>query len=158
MAVTVLVRPGCQRVAARGIRALVRGVLRALRRTDAGVTILLTGNAEIRSLNRRYRGRNRATDVLSFPLEGPTLEGEWNLGDIAISMETAARQARAAGRSLDEEVRFLVLHGLLHLAGYDHERDNGEMNRVQARLARRFLGADVPSGGPRSSRRPAPAR
>jgi probable rRNA maturation factor len=103
------------------------------------VEILLTSDAELKRLNRSFRGKNKATDVLSFPAFVP--EGfpagfpvPDTAGDLAISLETAARQAAAFGHSLEEEVRILLLHGLLHLSGLDHETDNGEMAAREAEL------------------------
>jgi probable rRNA maturation factor len=96
------------------------------------VEVLLTSDAELKRLNRSFRGKNKATDVLSFPAFVP--EGfpagfpvPDTAGDLAISLETAARQAAAFGHSLEDEVRILLLHGLLHLSGLDHETDSGEM-------------------------------
>jgi probable rRNA maturation factor len=93
-------------------------------------------------LNRRFRGKDKATDVLSFPAEdkakGRAKSKEQNtLGDIVIARGVAARQARALGHSVSTELRILALHGLLHLLGYDHEVDEGQMARVEARLRRR---------------------
>jgi probable rRNA maturation factor len=93
------------------------------------VTVALVSDARIRALNRRYRGKDRATDVLSFPGAAPA-----TLGDIVIAAGVARRQAQAAGHSVQTELRVLALHGLLHLLGYDHERDAGRMARVEARL------------------------
>lgn len=89
------------------------------------VEVLLTSDAEMKRLNRTFRGKNKATDVLSFPTP-PEIAHE-HAGDLAISLETAARQAAAFGHSLRDEVRILLLHGLLHLHGLDHETDRGEM-------------------------------
>ena len=86
--------------------------------------MLLTSDSELRRLNRTFRKKNKATDVLSFPAP---LEAEGMAGDLAISLDTAARQAAEQGHTLREEVRILLLHGLLHLAGEDHEIDSGEM-------------------------------
>jgi probable rRNA maturation factor len=91
------------------------------------VTVLLTTDASIRGLNRRFRGKNKATDVLSFPAEGLGTEGI--AGDLAISVTTALGQAAEQGHSLSTEIKVLILHGLLHLAGYDHEVDDGKMAR-----------------------------
>jgi probable rRNA maturation factor len=91
------------------------------------VTVLLTTDESIRGLNRRFRGKNKATDVLSFPAEGLGTEGL--AGDLAISVTTALSQAAEQGHSLSTEIKVLILHGLLHLAGYDHEIDNGKMAR-----------------------------
>ena len=98
-------------------------ILSALSLENAEVSVLLTDDTEIRSLNRDYRGKDRPTDVLSFSqLEGDFGEIEPDmLGDVAISVDTAARQAAAKGHSLDEELDILLVHGILHLAGYDHE-------------------------------------
>jgi rRNA maturation RNase YbeY len=94
----------------------------------------------MRALNRRHRAKDATTDVLSFPAgRVPDPEGHRHLGDILISVPQAARQARAAGHPLDRELRLLLLHGYLHLLGYDHERDEGTMLRLQRRLARRLL-------------------
>lgn len=103
--------------------------------------MLVTTSHELRSLNRRFRGKDRPTDVLSFPPALP-VEGAF-AGDIAISADIAAQNARRLGHPVAKEIKILVLHGLLHLAGYDHESDNGEMVRKEERL-RRTLG--LPSG------------
>ncbi|HEV2276752.1 MAG TPA: rRNA maturation RNase YbeY [Acidobacteriaceae bacterium] len=102
------------------------------------VAALLTTDVEIRRLNRRFRKKNRATDVLSFPAAEPQAGDESTGGDLAISVEKAARQAAEAGHSLAIELQVLLLHGVLHLAGYDHERDTGQMARREALLRRRF--------------------
>lgn len=95
------------------------------------VSVLLTTDKEIRRLNRRFRGKNKATDVLSFPAAaGP----EKLAGDLAISVPTAAKQGRACGHPLAAEIKILILHGLLHLAGYDHETDEGQMARRERLL------------------------
>jgi probable rRNA maturation factor len=98
-------------------------------RARGAVTVAIVTDARIRALNRRYRRKFRATDVLSFPGGDP-----YHLGDIVIAAGVARRQAREAGHSLQTELRVLALHGLLHLLGYDHERDAGRMARVEARL------------------------
>jgi probable rRNA maturation factor len=108
----------------------------AIGKSQSSATIAFVSDKRIRELNRQFRGIDKATDVLSFPADEPD---ESNLGDIAISAETAALQARENGLSFDGEVAQLILHGLLHLSGYDHETDNGEMNRLELRL-RRTLG------------------
>ena len=116
--------------------ALARFVTRAGRaaRLHGAVNVLLTSNSELRALNSRFRGKDRPTDVLSFP---PVFGlGNAFAGDVAISAEMAAYNARLVGHSPAEEVEILVLHGLLHLAGYDHERDHGEMARTEERLRR----------------------
>jgi len=97
--------------------------------------VLITSNAEIRRLNARFRGKDSPTDVLSFPA-GPLASGL--AGDIAVSLDMAERNARRLGHSLEEEIRILVLHGILHLAGYDHENDQGEMERKETALRRKL--------------------
>jgi probable rRNA maturation factor len=99
------------------------------------VTCLITTDRELRALNRKFRGKDYATDVLSFP----SREG----GEIAISLDRAAAQADEHGHNLEEEVRILILHGLLHLAGMDHRTDHGEMASAEARWRKRL---GLPSG------------
>lgn len=100
------------------------------------VNVRITSDRVLRALNRRFRGVDAATDVLSFPLAAaaPWAAG----GDLAISWQTAAQQAAQHGHALEAEIRVLILHGMLHLAGYDHERDQGQMRRREDRLRRRF--------------------
>jgi probable rRNA maturation factor len=105
------------------------------------VTVLLTTDAAIAKLNRQFRGKNKATDVLSFPAAGVGAAGM--AGDLAISVTTAMGQAAEQGHSLAVEIKVLVLHGLLHLAGYDHEVDDGKMARRE-RVLRARLG--LPQG------------
>jgi probable rRNA maturation factor len=104
------------------------------------VNVLLTTDAAIRRLNRQFRGKNKATDVLSFPaMPVPEFKGAEALaGDLAISVPTARKQAIVQGHSLATEIKVLILHGLLHLAGYDHETDSGEMARREAKLRARL--------------------
>jgi probable rRNA maturation factor len=105
------------------------------------VTVLLTSDERIQELNREFRGKNSPTDVLSFPAVAWELEagnGHKSAGDLAISIETSARQAESHGHSLATEVKVLILHGALHLAGFDHETDDGAMERKEIRLRRRL--------------------
>ncbi len=135
-----------------------RALSRFLREAQAAVrlrgqvTVLLTTDAAIRRLNRRFRGKNKATDVLSFPALTPSQVSKARpgapahqqvSGDLAISVETARRQAAEQGHRLGVEIKVLMLHGLLHLAGYDHEADEGRMARRE-RVLRGRLG--LPSG------------
>jgi probable rRNA maturation factor len=110
---------------------LVKRVARS-RTSTCQVTCLISTDAELRRLNRQFRGKNYATDVLSFPPD-----------EMAISLDRAAAQAKELGHSLDEELRVLMLHGLLHLCGMDHETDEGQMRRTETRW-RKKLG--LPSG------------
>ena len=108
------------------LRSRAARVLQALSRTRSELSIALVDDATIADLNARYRGKSRATDVLSFSLiEGEHADRGGNLlGDVVISVETAARQARRAHRGLDAEVARLLIHGTLHLLGHDHETDD----------------------------------
>jgi probable rRNA maturation factor len=101
---------------------------------DGEVEVLLADDSALRRLNKSFRGKNKSTDVLSFPT--PVEVAHSHAGDLAISLETAARQAAAYGHTLRDEVRVLLLHGLLHLAGGDHETDDGEMAVREAALRR----------------------
>jgi probable rRNA maturation factor len=136
-----------RKIAGLSKQTLDRFVLRA--RLAAGlrgpVNVLLTSSAAVRSLNRRFRNQDKATDVLSFPSAQPSGNGEQRngkftknriapAGDIAISAEIAARNASPLKHSAADEVKILILHGMLHLAGFDHERDNGEMARREMKL------------------------
>ena len=116
----------------------VRSLSRFLKEAQAAVrlrgevTVLLTTDAAIRNLNRRFRGKNKPTDVLSFPVENLIQSPE--KGDLAISVETALKQSMEQDHSLAIEIKILILHGLLHLAGYDHESDSGQMQRRERTL------------------------
>ncbi|HKO61492.1 MAG TPA: rRNA maturation RNase YbeY [Pyrinomonadaceae bacterium] len=116
---------------------------RALKSTAAepsNVTIAFVSDRRMRELNRLWRGKTGTTDVLSFPAgedEFANPDGS-NLGDVVISVEQATRQAETHGLTLDEEIAQLILHGLLHLCGYDHETDDGEMNRVELKLRKKL--------------------
>ena len=107
--------------------------LDAIGKSESTATIAFVSDKRIRELNRQFRGVDKATDVLSFPTEEKA-----NLGDIAVSVDTAAVQAKENGLTLDGEIAQLILHGLLHLCGYDHETDNGEMNRLELRMRRKL--------------------
>ena len=107
------------------------------------VTLLLTSSAQLRRLNREFRGKDYATDVLSFPSENPApakakaavvASPAGYAGDIAISVDMARQNGRVLGHGVAIEIKTLILHGLLHLAGYDHESDNGRMARKELRL------------------------
>ena len=127
--------------AASGLAAWLRRV--APSRAHGAVSVALVSDARIRALNRTYRRKDYATDVLSFgepealSFQPSPLSPEPFLGEIVIARGVAKRQAREAGHSEQTELRTLALHGLLHLLGYDHERDEGAMRRVEARLRRK---------------------
>ncbi len=115
------------------LRRVLRGAAEALR-VEGELALVLTGDAAVRALNRRYRGQDKPTDVLSFP------GGEAGLGDVIISVPSAEANARRLGRTLLQELDVLALHGFLHVLGYDHETDGGTMERLERRLRRRLLG------------------
>jgi probable rRNA maturation factor len=127
----------------RSWQAFTAKALKLTRTGDADVTVVFISNRAMREINRQWRGKRGTTDVLSFPAnqdEFEKLEG-LNLGDILISTEQAARQAKEHGLIFESVVAQLILHGLLHLCGYDHETDRGQMNRLELRLRKR-LGID----------------
>ncbi|HET8924644.1 MAG TPA: rRNA maturation RNase YbeY [Candidatus Acidoferrum sp.] len=146
----ILNRQRAVRLARGPLEAFLRRVKRELGVAKSGVTVCLMSDAEIARLNRDFRGKQGPTDVLSFPeishsaaRPSPTLATRHSplttdLGDIAISPETARRYAKKHGRRLPEELRVLILHGVLHLLGYDHETDSGEMDRIERKLRKRF--------------------
>jgi probable rRNA maturation factor len=120
---------------------LERFLLRASRlvRLRGTVNVLVTNNSELRSLNSRFRGKDKPTDVLSFPAQIlATGHTKQVAGDLAISADIARDNARRLGHSLASEIKILALHGILHLAGFDHEQDNGEMARKETRLRRQL--------------------
>jgi probable rRNA maturation factor len=140
-----------------GLEEFSTTVRRLLRIPPSALTICLVTNAEMAKWNRVYRGKNRPTDVLSFATDEPrskqrirkfsgkrassasrAASGPRYLGDIAIAPVVARRNARSLGRDFDAEMRILILHGILHLMGYDHETDQGQMDRREMRLRRHF--------------------
>ncbi len=103
--------------------------------TNKDIELILTTDEEIRELNKTYRNKNKATDVLSFPLENiPGMP----LGSIVISVDTAKKGAVEFGHSIEDEIKLLFIHGLLHLLGYDHEIDNGEMREKEKEIIEKF--------------------
>jgi probable rRNA maturation factor len=120
---------------------LARFVARARRAVGlrGAVTVMITRDREMRLLNKQFRKKDYPTDVLSFPA---VPSGRALAGDVAISSQIAARNAKAFGHSTEQEIKILILHGILHLAGYDHEHDQGEMQRKEIRL-RQDLGLPV---------------
>ena len=120
------------------LERMARAILTDLGETSAELGIVLVGDQRMRGLNRRYRGKDRTTDVLAFAMREPGTSHASHftmdmLGDIVISVPTAWRQAIEAGRSLDEELAWLLVHGILHLCGYDHERNEKEARRMRRR-------------------------
>lgn len=150
MAIEVVNRQRLARIDARRVASLAGATLGAIGRDGANLTVAFVRDRVIRELNDKFRGTDLATDVLSFPGEdereragGVTFIGSDisdHLGDIVVSTDTALRQANGAGHSFEREVDELVIHGVLHLCGYDHETDVGQMNRLELKLRRKLLG------------------
>ena len=125
--------------AAETLRRVISRCLEELGQLDSEVHVLITGDERIRDLNHRYLDREGATDVLSFP-DGEVLpSGRVLQGEIVISLDTARRQAKALHHGELRELSELALHGVLHLVGYDHERDHGEMNELEVALREELL-------------------
>jgi probable rRNA maturation factor len=129
LAVVILNRQRRQRIDAPRLRRVLRGAGKTLG-VGGEVSVVLAGDRLLRRLNRDFRGKDRPTDVLSFPGAG----GDEGLGDVVISVPTAARNARRLGHSVPRELDILTLHGFLHVLGYDHETDDGTMERLERRL------------------------
>ena len=132
-----VVEEGAKGSSAKGLGRWLAGI--APRSARGTVSIAILPDARVRALNRKFRGKDRATDVLSFPSHGE----DGHLGEIVISRGIARKQAKNLGHSLAVEFRVLALHGLLHLLGYDHEVDDGDMARAETRLRRK---AGLPLG------------
>lgn len=140
--IDVVDRQRLVRVNRREVRDLAAATLAALDRAEAELAVAFVRDPRIRELNRSFRGKDRATDVLSFPAEPDSSSdktGNIYLGDVVISTDTALRQAEEAGHSFEREVSELLLHGILHLCGYDHVTDGGVMNRLELKLRRKLL-------------------
>lgn len=135
------------------VARIAAATLKGAGRAGAGLAIAFVRDRAIRQLNRTYRGKDDATDVLSFPAEAApgevfvSPEAAGYLGDMVIATDTARRQAADAGHTFEREVSELVIHGTLHLCGYDHETDHGEMHRLELKLRRKILNESQGSGG-----------
>jgi probable rRNA maturation factor len=131
------------------ITRVLRGAAEALG-VEGEIALVFAGDAFLRKLNRDYRFKDKPTDVLSFP--GP--DKDMGLGDVIISVETARDNAARQNRSLDRELEILALHGFLHVLGYDHETDQGQMDALEKQLRARLLTRQGPSAARRSSSSP----
>ncbi len=143
-----------RRVPVRGFRASARRIMEILDLGPAELSVALVGDEEIRGLNARFRSRDEPTDVLSFPSDHRLPSGRRLIGDVVISVERAEEQARRRRRSLDDELEALLVHGILHDLGYDHERSPEDEKRMQA-MERRIRTA-LKSGGREGVRRTGP--
>ncbi len=143
----ILNRQRALRLARPPLESFLRRVKNELGLDEAGLTVCLVSDAEIARMNQKFRKKKGPTDVLSFPVVTrrrplrrglrTAKSGEY-LGDIAISPATARRYAKKYGRKLSNELQVLILHGVLHLLGYDHESDRGEMDRIERKLRKRL--------------------
>ena len=140
--VEVINRQRKRRVSAKQWREFAECALKAIGNArEPEATLVFVSDLAMKKLNHQFRGKNYATDVLSFPSQHERFERELNtnLGEVVISLDRATAQAKENGLTFTNEVEQLILHGLLHLCGYDHETDKGEMNRLELKL-RRTLG------------------
>ena len=138
--IQVINRQRRHKIQAKRWREFATGALEVIGASHRDATIVFVSDAAIRKLNRQFRGKDSATDVLSFPSQPEAFEAgtETNLGEIVISLDRAQAQAKENGLTLVNEVEQLILHGLLHLRGHDHETDHGEMNRLELRIRKRL--------------------
>jgi len=133
-------RQRARKINAKRWREFAEQALQTIDSTKQSVTIVFVSDAAIKKLNRQFRDKNYSTDVLSFPTKAEDFESDnqSHLGEVVISVERAAAQAKENGLTFSNEVEQLILHGLLHLSGYDHDTDNGEMSRLELRLRRKL--------------------
>ena len=144
MATEVVNRQRLARIDSSRVARIADATLAEVGRGDSTLTVAFVRDRTIRSLNNRFRANDHVTDVLSFPTgnDGGLFidkDSPEDLGDVVVSTDTAKRQAVEAGHSFDREVCELVIHGVLHLCGYDHETDNGQMNRLELRVRKKLL-------------------
>jgi len=138
--IEIINRQRSKPINARQLRELGERALRTIGSSKQTATVVFVGDAAIRKLNKQFRGKDQVTDVLSFPNEAERFEAEnqSQLGEVVIAVERAATQAKQNGLTFSNEVEQLILHGLLHLCGYDHETDDGEMNRLELKLRKKL--------------------
>ena len=148
--ITIANARGYRDVAVRALRPWLEEVVAALAPGFDSFAVRFTSDREMQRLNRDFRGKDKPTDVLSFP-GGATPEGR-HLGDVVIAVPVARRQADEQRHALTRELRALLLHGVLHCLGHDHETDDGSMERLERRLRRRFLDARPREAARRRSR------
>ena len=139
MAIEVLNRQRLVRIDRRRVASLAERTLAAIDKQGRGLAVVFVRDKAMRNLNLRFRGRDETTDVLSFPIDHHSRVADDLVGEVVISTDTALRQAGEAGHSLEHEIDELVIHGVLHLCGYDHQTDSGEMNRLELKLRRELL-------------------
>jgi probable rRNA maturation factor len=140
MPVEIVCRDGGKKMSRSKLKEIAIKVLELLEHSQVELSIALVGNAEIRKLNAKFRQKDYPTDVLSFPAGKELPTGVRLLGDVVISVERAQAQARQRGRTLNEEIATLLIHGVLHLLGYDHER-SAKDGRIMGRLEKKIYRA-----------------
>ena len=141
MPVEIVQRGAGKKFLTRKIKKVALTILELVAEKNAELSLALIGNVEMKKLNARYRRKNYPTDVLSFPVEGIVPQEPRLLGDVIISVEKAAEQAKALGHSSEQELITLLIHGVVHLLGYDHERSAREartMRRIEERIYRQL--------------------
>ena len=138
--IEIINRQRSRKLNARSWREFAERALKEIGASRPAATVVFVSDAAIKKLNRQFRGKDQVTDVLSFPgqAEPFEIENRGQLGEIVISVQRAAVQAKQNGLPFSNEVEQLILHGLLHLCGYDHETDDGEMNRFELRLRKKL--------------------
>jgi probable rRNA maturation factor len=136
MPVEIICKAAGKKFPSRNFKAIALKILDLLKQGHAELSLVLVGNREIRKLNAKYRGKNYPTDVLSFPIVNGVPSDVSLLGDVVISVEKARQQAQESGETLQEEMVRLLIHGILHLLGYDHERSERDA-RIMSRLEKR---------------------
>jgi probable rRNA maturation factor len=138
--IEVVNRQRRNKISAKQWREFGEKALLAIGEDNQSVAIVFVGDEAIKKLNRQFRGKNYATDVLSFPshAEAFEVEPQSQLGEVVISVHRAMAQAKEHGLTFPREVKQLILHGLLHLCGYDHETDRGEMDRMELKLRKQL--------------------
>jgi probable rRNA maturation factor len=139
MPVEIALRGAGKKLPSRGLGKIAQAILALVGEAEAELSVALIGNAEMQKLNAKYRRKDYPTDVLSFPMEGTLPSPTRLLGDVIISVEKAREQAKERGRTRDEEIVTLLIHGIVHLLGYDHERsakDARSMKRLENKIHR----------------------
>lgn len=139
MSVEIIRRGAAGKVPARPLKIIAQAILELVDRTEADLTVVLLGDREMQQLNAKYRKKNYATDVLAFPVQGTLPVPYLPLGDVVISIEKARQQAHERNRPTEAEVITLLIHGIVHLLGYDHERSAADarvMQRLESKIYR----------------------
>ena len=146
MPVEITRRNAGKEVPSRALKKVTQAILSIVGRAEAELSLALIGNAEMQKLNRKYRHKDYPTDVLSFPIEDKLPTTHRLLGDVVISVEKAREQAHEHGRTRDEELVTLLIHGIVHLLGYDHERSSRDaraMKRLENKIYRQLCDRGV---------------